>query len=258
MSWSYHPGMVMCIDVGNSTIKVARVTDGAVGLVARTATSADPETAVDTLPIGDPMTVASATIALVSVVPAWTEAIRDIAAGLGWTLIEAHAGSIPMPIRLDHPERVGTDRLLGAWTARELFGAPVVVVDIGTATTVDVVDGEGAFVGGAIMPGPELAIRSLAMDTALLPAVPPRMPDRVIGRDTVEAIQSGVVLGHLAAIEGLLALITHELDGAEPPTVVLTGGGATGFGSIDGVDRVEPNLLLRGLGMLAELSVATR
>ncbi len=95
-------------------------------------------------------------------VPAWTAAIRDMATDLGWTLIEADAGSIPMPLRVLHPERVGSDRLLAAWTARELFGAPVIVVDIGTATTIDVVDDEGAFVGGAIMPGPELAMRSLA------------------------------------------------------------------------------------------------
>jgi type III pantothenate kinase len=163
-----------------------------------------------------------------------------------------------MPVRVAHPGRVGSDRLLGAWTARELFGAPVVVVDIGTATTIDVVDSDGAFAGGAIMPGPELAIRSLAKDTALLPSVLPRLPERVIGRDTVEAIQSGVVLGHVAAIGGLLALMTEELGGTGRPTVVLTGGGSTVFGSIERVDLVEPDLLLRGLGMLAGLLVVSR
>ena len=245
--------MVLCIDVGNTTIKVARVTDGAVGHMARTATSADPRTAAEALPIGDPMTVASGTIALVSVVPAWTEAIRDIAGNLGWHLIEADAGSIPIPIRVTHPERVGADRLLGAWTARELFGGPVIVVDIGTATTIDVVDGNGTFVGGAIMPGPELAIRSLAMDTAQLPNVAPRRPQRAIGRDTAEAVQSGVVFGHQAAIGGLLVRITAELGGATPPTVVLTGGGSSSLGSIQGVDVTEPDLLMRGLGMFAAL-----
>jgi len=250
--------MVMCIDVGNSTIKVARVTDGTVGMVARTATSADPDTAADALPIGDPLTVAAAAIALVSVVPAWTEAIRDIAMGLGWILLEADATSIPIPVRVAHPDRVGSDRLLGAWTARELFGAPCIVVDVGTATTIDVVDGDGAFVGGAILPGPELAIRSLAKDTALLPPVTARLPERVIGRDTVEAIQSGVVLGHLAAIQGLLALMIDELGAGVRPTVVLTGGGSVALGSIEGVDVVESDLLLQGLGMLAQLVVVTR
>ncbi len=83
---------------------------------------------------------------------------------------------------------------------------PSIVVDIGTATTIDVVDDDGAFVGGAIMPGPQLAIRSLARIRRCCRTWPPRLPERAIGRDTVEAIQSGVVLGHLAAIEGLLAL----------------------------------------------------
>lgn len=250
--------MVMCIDVGNSTIKVARVTDGLVGPVSRTATSADPDTAADALPIGEPVTIADATIALVSVVPTWTAAIRDVATGLGWLLIEADAASIPIPVHVRNPERVGADRLLGAWTARELFGAPVLVVDVGTATTIDVVDGDGAFVGGAIMPGPELAIQSLSTDTALLPTVVPRLPDRAIGRDTVEAIQSGVVLGHLAAIEGLLALMTDELRAPDRPTVVLTGGGSLALGSIEGVDVVDADLLLRGLDMLAERLVVTR
>ena len=129
----------------------------------------------------------------------------------------------------------------------------MIVVDIGTATTIDVVDDEGAFAGGAIMPGPQLAIRSLATDTALLPRVAARVPERVIGRDTVEAIQSGVVLGQVAAIEGLLARMTDELGGDVPPTVVLTGGGATDLGPIRGVDLVEPDLLLRGLGRFAAL-----
>jgi type III pantothenate kinase len=246
--------MVMCIDVGNSTLKVARVTDGVVGTVSRIATVTHP----DTTALRAALDGAEGPIVLVSVVPRWMATIRELAAALGLDLLEADAGSIPLPVRIPDPELVGADRLLGAWTARELFGAPVVVVDIGTATTIDVVDGEGVFVGGAIMPGPELAIRSLATDTALLPKPLPRLPERVIGRDTVEAIQSGVVLGHLVAIGGLLALMTDELGGTDRPRVVLTGGGSTAFGSIEGVDLVEPVLLLRGLGMLAEPLVVRR
>ena len=99
--------MVMCIDVGNSSVKVARVTDDVVGPVTRTDTFTDPATAAESLLIGDPLIMSSATIALVSVVPAWTATIRDMATDLGWTLIEADAGSIPMPLRVLHPERVG-------------------------------------------------------------------------------------------------------------------------------------------------------
>jgi type III pantothenate kinase len=249
--------MVTCIDVGNTDIKIAQVNGGMVGRVSRTPTSLDPHTTADRLPLGGPAAIAAAQVALVSVVPAWSMAIRDIVAGLGWSLLEADATTIPLRVDLPHPERVGADRLLGAWTARELFGAPVLVVDVGTATTIDVVDAQGIFLGGAIMPGPRLAIRSLG-STALLPGVAATVPERAIGRDTVEAIQSGVVLGHLAAIAGLVALMTDELGGSIVPRVILTGGGSTALGSIDSVDRVEPNLLLRGLAMLAERVAVTQ
>ncbi len=251
---TYHPDMVTCIDVGNSTLKIADAVDGMVGEVSRIATSAYPDTSdVRTL-----LDRSSGAVALVSVVPNWTGAIQELCAARVREVYQAKAGSIPIPVRIPEPERIGADRLLGAWTSRELFGAPVIVVDVGTATTIDVVDGGGAFVGGAILPGPALAIRSLGSDTALLPTAVPRLPERAIGRDTVEAIQSGVVLGHLAAIEGLLALIIDELDAPARPTVVLTGGGSSALGSIDGVDNVDADLLLRGLGMLASRAVVTR
>lgn len=246
--------MVTCIDVGNSAVKVADVVDGVVGEVSRIATATHP----DTHAVQARLAGAAGAVALVSVVPCWTTMILELCGASGTEVYQADARSIPIPVRIPAPERVGADRLLGAWTARELFGAPVIVVDVGTATTIDVVDGAGDFVGGAILPGPALAIRSLGSDTALLPTVAPQLPERAIGRDTVEAIQSGVVLGHLVAIEGLLALVIAELDGPSRPAVVLTGGGSTALGSIDGVDIVDADLLLRGLDMLAGRTVVTR
>jgi len=246
--------MVTCIDVGNSALKVADAVDGEVGEVSRIPTAVYPDTSV----VRTILDRSTGPVALVSVVPRWTGAIWELCVARGREVSQATAGSIPITVRIPDPERVGADRLLGAWTARELFGAPVIVVDVGTATTIDVVDGGGGFVGGAILPGPALAIRSLGSDTALLPTVVPQLPERAIGRDTMEAIQSGVVLGHLTAIEGLLALIIDELDAPARPTVVLTGGGSTVLGSIDGVDKVDADLLLRGLGMLAGRAAATR
>ncbi len=176
-------------------------------------------------------------VAIVSVVPSWSAAIHRVCADAGLRSIDADAGTIPIGVSIPNPERVGSDRLLGAWTARETWGAPVIVVDCGTATTIDVVDDTGSFVGGAILPGVALGIRSLAADTELLPAVAPRLPAHAIGRDTVEAIQSGAVLGHVAAIEGLLARIIEELGSLERPAVVLTGGAAASLGPVRGVDR---------------------
>jgi type III pantothenate kinase len=248
--------MVIAIDVGNSAIKVARVTGDVVADVTRIPSSPlDPEAlraVIGDAPDGD-----APEVALVSVVPAWTAAIHRLCVARGTRAIEADADSIPITVALPDPGRVGSDRLLGAWTSRETWGAPVIVIDCGTATTIDVVDGAGSFVGGAILPGAVLGIRSLAADTVLLPAVAPRLPVHAIGRDTVEAIQSGAVLGHAAAIEGLLARIIDELGAAQRPTVALTGGGAATPGSIEGVDQIDGNLLLRGLGLLAErLAVA--
>ncbi len=125
-------------------------------------------------------------------------------------------------------------------------------MDVGTATTIDVVDGRGAFVGGAILPGPALGVRALARGTALLPPVPLAPTRRSIGRDTIEAIASGVMLGQRDAIGGLIARMTHELATDRQPRVVLTGGDASVLGEPEWADRIGPDLLLRGLAALVE------
>jgi type III pantothenate kinase len=191
--------------------------------------------------------------------PGWCSVIVAVAASRpGRTLLLATHRTIPIPVRLDAPDLVGADRLLGAWAAVALVGAPCIVVDVGTATTVDVVDADGAFAGGAILPGPVLGMRSLARGTALLPPVPLELPEHAIGRETVGAIASGVILGHREAIGGLVRLMTNESGAARRPTVVLTGGDAHVLGSPDWADRIEPQLLLRGLGALAERTLADR
>ena len=98
----------------------------------------------------------------------------------------ATAGTVPIAVRVDRPSEVGADRLVNALAAARLYGTPAVVVDFGTATTLDCVAADGAYVGGAIAPGLELGLEALAARTAKLPRVELRMPDRVIGRDTVE------------------------------------------------------------------------
>lgn len=246
----YDRRVTMAIDVGNSAVKAAHVTRDVVGDVRRWPTRPAPDPAVIELLLGstaDP-------VALVSVVPAWTAAIAAAAGRSDRALVQATHDTIPIPVRARSASTVGADRLLGAWVARELVGAPCIVVDVGTATTIDVVDAAGAFVGGAILPGPALALRSLAHGTALLPEVPLTLPDRAIGRDTREAIASGVVLGHHEAVGALVARMAIEL--ARRPTVVLTGGDATALGAPDWADRAEPDLLLRGLGALAERLLA--
>ena len=138
------------------------------------------------------------------------------------------------------------------------MGAPVIVVDIGTATTLDVVDAEGAFVGGAILPGPALAMRSLARGTAMLPPVPLACRPPRSARTRSRAIPLACCSGHLGAIGGLLERMQAELGARSRPRVVLTGGDAAALGSPEWADRLEPDLLLRGLGALADLTLTDR
>jgi type III pantothenate kinase len=197
-------------------------------------------------------------IAIASVVPAMTALVEEVAARLGIPAIVATAGTVPIAIRIDRPDLVGGDRIVNALAAVRLHGSPAIVCDVGTATTLDCVGPDGAFVGGAIAPGLELGLEALAARTAKLPRVELRTPDRVIGRDTVSAIQSGTVFGYQALVTGLLARARAELaesSGIAPAGVhtILTGGlsAAPWARDVDGVDVIDPDLTLKGLAILA-------
>ena len=258
--------MTVAIDAGNGGLKLASVVDGRVGRVLRIPLDAAPDapTLAERIREVGPGGPGGEGVALVSVVPVLTELVREATRGLARPLLVADAGTIPMPVRVAQPARVGSDRLLGAWGGCVDHGAPLIVVDLGTATTVDAVDASGAFVGGAILPGLELGLASLARATALLPEVTLSPPTSAIGGDTPAAIRSGVVLGHLGAIRELIARISGELAPGSPRARVLATGGVTlaawareallasaapGLPPI--ADAVDPDLLLRSLGALA-------
>lgn len=146
----------------------------------------------------------------------------------------------------DDPSEVGADRMADVVAARADYGAPVVVVDLGTTTNFEVVDVEGAFAGGIIAPGVALGARSLAAAAARLPMVELRAPASVIGRNTRAAMQSGVVLGEVARIDGLLDAISGELGENAP--VVVTGDGAEAMVALLRHEAtVDDTLTLRGL-----------
>ena len=151
-----------------------------------------------------------------------------------------------LKMRYDDPSEVGADRVADVRAAREDYGAPVVVVDLGTTTNFEVVDAEGTFVGGIIAPGVALGARSLSAAAARLPMIELRAPAAVIGRNTRAAMQSGVVFGEVARIDGLLEAIAGEL-GTQAP-VVVTGDGAEAMAALLRHDaRVDETLTLRGL-----------
>jgi type III pantothenate kinase len=153
-------------------------------------------------------------------------------------------------IRVDRPDEVGADRLLNALGAHRRFGGPLVVVDFGTATTFDVVAGDGGYVGGVIAPGINLSIEALHRAAARLPRIGIGRPQSVIGRSTVPAMQSGVYWGYVGLVEGLVTRIKAEYG--EPLKVVATGGLAPLFaeGTMM-IEQIDPDLTLDGLRLLA-------
>lgn len=140
---------------------------------------------------------------------AWHRALADTV--LGRQLVVGPGLRSGVKLRFNDPSEVGPDRIADAVAARAAYGAPVVVVDLGTTTNFEVIDASGAFCGGIIAPGVALGARSLAEAAARLPIIELRAPERVLGRSTREAMQSGVVLGEAARIDGLLDAVLAEL-----------------------------------------------
>ncbi len=151
-----------------------------------------------------------------------------------------------LEVRLDRPEEVGADRLVNAVAAHKFYRGPLIIIDFGTATTFDVVDGDGNYCGGAIAPGINLSLEALHMAAAKLPRVAVARPRAVIGKATVPAMQSGVFWGYVGLIEGLVARIKDEFGAAM--TVLATGGLAPLFKEATPViDHLTEDLTLRGL-----------
>lgn len=255
--------MLLALDVGNTNLTTGLVRDGRLVATRRASshlhfTADELEVAIDGLLRLDGATLDdAATIVLASVVPTLTAAVEAIAARRDRSLVVAAAGNVPLAIRVDRPNEVGADRLVNALAVSRLYGTPAVVVDFGTATTLDCVAADGAYVGGAIAPGLELGLDALAARTARLPRIELRAPDRAIGRDTVGAMQAGTIFGYQDLASGLLARVRRELAesaGVEPDAVraVLTGGlsGAPWARSVVGVDAIDPDLTLKGLVIL--------
>jgi type III pantothenate kinase len=155
-------------------------------------------------------------------------------------------------IRMDNPEEVGADRLLNALAGHRKYQGPLVVIDFGTATTFDVVDKDGAYLGGVIAPGINLSIEALHRAAARLPRIGIGRPQAVIGRSTIPAMQSGIFWGYVGMIEGLVARIRGEFDGGALK-VIATGGLAPLLAEgTTIIERIDPDLTLDGLRMLAE------
>jgi len=153
-------------------------------------------------------------------------------------------------IRVERPQEVGADRLLNSLAAHYHYKGPLVVIDFGTATTFDVVDHDGGYLGGVIAPGVNLSLEALHQAAARLPRIGMGRPQAVIGRDTVAAMQSGVFWGYVGLIEGIVGRIRGEYD--KPLKVIATGGLAPLFAEgTTVIERIDPDITLEGLRLLA-------
>lgn len=180
---------------------------------------------------------------------------------------EERLGVVPMVVTVDldlgigidypQPEEIGPDRLVNSLAALEQFGAPVISIDFGTAINFDVVDKRGKYIGGALAPGLVVSLDAMVSRAARLFTVELVRPAHAIGRSTSEAIQSGVMLGYLSMLEGMIVRIKAELDGN--PTVVVTGGYGEIFAEASTfIDAFVPDLTIQGLRLVFERTRLTQ
>jgi len=191
-------------------------------------------------------------LAISSVVPRATAAFREMTEKyFGFRPVVLEPGvKTGMPILTDNPREVGADRIANAVAALDLYGGPAVVIDFGTATTYDAVSSRGEYLGGVIAPGIEISLDALYTRAAALRRVELVEPRNVIGRTTVESIQSGAVYGFAGQVDGICRRLTHELG---DPTVVATGGLSDLIAPYTtSIANVEPWLTLHGLRLVFE------
>jgi type III pantothenate kinase len=156
-------------------------------------------------------------------------------------------------IRIENPSEVGADRVANTAAVHKLYGGPAIVIDLGTATTFDVVSREGDYLGGAIAPGLGISAEALVRRTAKLPKVELTFPERAIGINTVTAMRSGLVIGYVGLVKELVLRLKKELPGS--PKVIATGGMAELVAAwTEVIDIVNPRLTLDGIRIIYELN----
>ncbi len=251
--------MLLAVNANNTNIKLALYRDRAQVAAWRIATVSDrtaDEYAIlwQQLLASKGYRFADVTgVAVACVVPPLVETLRRLSAEyLHLTPIEVGPGiRTGMRVLYDDPREVGADRIANAIAAYERFGGPAIVVDLGTATTFTVVSAEGDFIGGAIAAGIGTSVDALVTHAAQLRKIELTRPPRVIARNTITAMQSGIIYGFTDLVDGLIDRMRRELGGTA--TVVATGGFAELIApECRCVDHIDPLLPLEGLRILYE------
>lgn len=245
--------MLWAIDVGNTQTVVGRWGNGTCHHVWRLATDKDrteDEWAVHLKGLCDlvglPFSADQAVMA--SVVPALIPIMQKcFSRHLNCEMrVLTNGKEVGIPVTYDPPHAVGSDRIANALGALEKFQPPIIVVDFGTATTFDVIDKDGVYVGGAILPGVRISAEALAQRAAKLPPIALKVPEVAIGRNTVQALESGIMWGYAGSVDSLVTRIQAELG--QKAKVIATGGlGAVFVDLCPDVELFDPYLTLEGL-----------
>ncbi len=253
--------MLLAIDVGN-TQSVIGVYDGAdlkhMWRIATNKKHTSDELRMKLVPLLESEGIGAANLSgavLASVVPqltgGWQSALRKLTGAEAVVCTAAAAGEDLFPTAYSNPAEIGADRVADAVAARALYGQPVVVVDFGTATNIEVIDRNGVFVGGVIAPGVETSASALFSHANRLSAIELEDPHTAIGDNTAHAIQAGIVYGEVDRVDGLVGRIFAQL-GYEAP-VVATGGLAPRVAPLSRtITQVNSELTLEGLRRIYE------
>lgn len=249
--------MILTIDVGNTNVVLGCVEDGVVVSCSRLATN------TSDLPNDYAMKMRQSFAfdsidyhefegaILSSVVPQVNRAIRSAVRKLtGLECIIVGAGiKTGVNVKIDDPGTLAGDLITGTVGALSMYKPPIIIVDMGTATTIVAVDKDGAYIGGAIVPGVNLSFEALSQGTSLLPNISIEAPRKCIATNTVDSMKSGAVFGTAAMIDGMIERMEAELG--QPATVIATGGLSGGIIPYCKHEiKHEPDLLLKGLAIL--------
>jgi type III pantothenate kinase len=251
--------MLLTIDVGN-TNTVLGLFDGK-DLIKSWRVKTDPRNTADEMSLQFNALVSGYAItglSICSTVPATLRELRTMIAtyfsDIATTIVEPGTKT-GVPLLVDNPKEIGADRIVNTLAAHTLFGGPAIVVDFGTSTNLDVVSPKGEFLGGALAPGIEISVDALASRAAQLRKVELVRPKNAIGKNTVEALQSGTIFGFAGQVDGLVEKISAELAESyeQAPIVIATGGLAPLVIDVSAtIDKYEPDLTLIGLRLIHE------
>ena len=253
--------MLLAVDIGNTNITMGVFDDDALAAKWRIATDASrlaDEYALmvnQLLPYRGLSPTEVSAVAVCSVVPPLTPTFVELCrANFGVDPLVVGAGTrTGIRILYDNPRDVGADRIADAAAALHLYGGPAIVVDMGTATVFDAISEKGEYLGGAIAPGLSVASDALFHSTSMLRRVDLAMPPQAIGKNTVHAIQSGLVLGSAEMVRGMVARFDKELGGGSK--VIGTGGLAALVERVANIfDVVNEDLTLAGLKLIHEMN----